>query len=332
MKDEVRQWNAFVSRSGGSFLQSYEWGEFQRAFGRRVMRASGEKKGWQVQAFLHELPFSQSYLYVPRGPLAAKGKKRPAAFKAALERLGSLARDAGAAFIKVEPDAEPDDVLAVLTDAGFAVSGKEMQPKRTIVLDVTPSEQKLQGIFKPKTRYNIRLAIRHRVTVRKGEGERDTAAFYTLLKSTSERSRFGLHNRRYYEQMLSSGVAELFIAEHAPRGEQGHHSAKEAVPVAAALVNFFGERATYLHGGSRYEERHLMAPYLLHWRIIREAKLKKCSEYDFWGIDEKRWPGVTRFKEGWGGVKVELSGAWDLAVKPFWYRAYHLGASLRKRT
>jgi lipid II:glycine glycyltransferase (peptidoglycan interpeptide bridge formation enzyme) len=68
-----------------------------------------------------------------------------------------------------------------------------------------------------------------------------------------------------------------------------------------------------------------MAPHLLHWEIIRQAKQLGYHFYDFWGIDEKKWPGLTRFKKGFGGKIIEYPGTFDLVFNKFWYQLYRLG-------
>ena len=67
-----------------------------------------------------------------------------------------------------------------------------------------------------------------------------------------------------------------------------------------------------------------MAPHFLQWRQILEAKKRGKNRYDFWGIDEKKWPGVTRFKRGFGGKEITYIGAWDLIYRPIWYKIYNL--------
>ena len=67
-----------------------------------------------------------------------------------------------------------------------------------------------------------------------------------------------------------------------------------------------------------------MAPYLLQWQQILEAKKRGCAEYDFWGINEKKWPGVTRFKKGFSGKEVGYPGAFDLIFQPIWYSLYKI--------
>ena len=68
----------------------------------------------------------------------------------------------------------------------------------------------------------------------------------------------------------------------------------------------------------------MMAPYYLHWELIKVAKKYGLNNYDFWGIDAKRDPGVTRFKLNWGGQTIEYPGSFDLPVSKFWYLVYKL--------
>ena len=46
------------------------------------------------------------------------------------------------------------------------------------------------------------------------------------------------------------------------------------------------------------------------------------------GIDAKKWPGVTRFKLGWGGDIKEYPGSFDLPVSKIWYLGYNLARKI----
>jgi lipid II:glycine glycyltransferase (peptidoglycan interpeptide bridge formation enzyme) len=61
----------------------------------------------------------------------------------------------------------------------------------------------------------------------------------------------------------------------------------------------------------------------LQWRQIQEAKRKGCRDYDFWGIDEKRWPGLTYFKKNFKGKESEYPKGKDLIFKGGWYFIYN---------
>jgi len=105
--------------------------------------------------------------------------------------------------------------------------------------------------------------------------------------------------------------------------------------LAGAIVVFYGDRATYLFGGSSEEMRNVMAPYKLHWEIMREAKKRGCKIYDLFGIapndDEKHpWAGVSRFKRAFGGEEFTALGSWDLIFSPIKYRLFKIGEKLRR--
>jgi lipid II:glycine glycyltransferase (peptidoglycan interpeptide bridge formation enzyme) len=104
----------------------------------------------------------------------------------------------------------------------------------------------------------------------------------------------------------------------------------EGRKIATALVSSFARKATYLHGASDNEYRQLMAPQLLQWEIIKTMKAEGANLYDFYGIDEQKWPGVTRFKQGFGGEERVYNGVYDLILRPVRYGFYRLLKSLRR--
>ena len=71
-----------------------------------------------------------------------------------------------------------------------------------------------------------------------------------------------------------------------------------------------------------------MAPYSLHWENIKYLKQNGLKYYDLWGADARKWPGVTRFKLGWGGDVKEYPGSFDIPVSKFWYFIYKLKQKL----
>lgn len=308
-------WNVDALRLGGGFLQSWQWGEFQRALGREVLRF--REDGAMAQMIRMRLPFGKSYWYCPRGPLGA---------------LPSLAEDAEmkkAMFLRVEPAASPG--------AG-AVKVRDVQPGQTLIVDLAPEREAIMAAMHEKWRYNIRLAERKGVRVYVA-GERDPGAlevFWGLLEETTERDKFRAHDKEYYRSMLEAlagdpakdggmrPVARLVFAEHDGR------------VLAANLMVYFGGTATYLHGASSRARRELMAPQLLHWTAMLDAKAWGYRAYDFWGVapegaENHPWAGVTRFKRGFGGTYVAYPGTYDLPIDRTWYRLYAFAQKARGR-
>jgi lipid II:glycine glycyltransferase (peptidoglycan interpeptide bridge formation enzyme) len=82
-----------------------------------------------------------------------------------------------------------------------------------------------------------------------------------------------------------------------------------------------------MHGMSRAVHRNKMPTYLLQWEAMKYAKAKGCTIYDLWGAPEvfdesdSMW-GVFRFKRGLGGEVLRTIGAYDLPIRPYYYKLY----------
>ena len=231
--------------------------------------------------------------------------------------LRTLAHQNKTIFVKAEPLA--DNIAQLLVGEGkFRKSKKEIQPAKTVVIDLGKAELDLLGIMHHKTRYNIKVAEKHGITV--GEST-DGEVFWQLMNETTKRDKFSSHPKNYYskllEQIHDGGIyTKLFIAKQSD------------TPLAAAMVLVYGDTGYYLHGASDHSQRQLMAPVKLHWEIIKYCKAQGLKKYDLWGIDSHKWPGVTRFKLGWGGQVIEHPGSFDLVFSRPWYWAYKLARKI----
>jgi lipid II:glycine glycyltransferase (peptidoglycan interpeptide bridge formation enzyme) len=207
----------------------------------------------------------------------------------------------------------------------------DVQPPDTVLLDLaspsgeTLSEDALLSAMKGKWRYNIGLARKKGVSVRTASRdylERDIDVFYRLYLETARRDKIAVHSREYYETLLNTDAdVRLYTAEH------------EGEAIACIVTLFFNGRATYLYGASSNVKRNLMAPYLLQWRAIVDAKNSGCVEYDFYGIppdDDETHPmhGLYRFKTGFGGRIVHRPGSIDAPLSPL-YPLYGAAETVR---
>jgi lipid II:glycine glycyltransferase (peptidoglycan interpeptide bridge formation enzyme) len=291
-----------------SFLQSNNWLDFQRALGRKVWQIEG------ISIIKHNLPIGKSYLYSPRLRLNFGGQAR---FEEFLSKIKEIAKKENAIFFKVEPSfakaSEGKFFFEELKKLGFKKS-KNIQPIKTLILDIAKSEQELLNQMHYKTRYNIGLAEKKRIEIKKDKNL--FKEFWRLIEETTKRDKFRPHPKEYYQKMLKISGIELFVAIY-----------KNKI-IAANIVLFYKNQAIYLHGASDYNYRNLMAPHLVQWEQIKEAKKRGCVEYDFWGIDEKKWPGVTRFKRGFGGKEVIYPGAYDLLFQLIWYKIYKIARKI----
>lgn len=308
-----------------SFLQTEEWFRFQELVGHKVFRFDdGEIKAGIIK---YNLPLGKSYLYIPHGPeiyfedIRGGLKNEIANF---VKYLKDVARQEGAIFIKMEPLS--DIVVELLYQKGFKKSSKQVQPQRTVVIDLDLPEEYLLGRMHQKTRYNINLSDKKGLKLEESD---DVETFWKLLRQTAKKDQFSTHSRAYYEKMLNffSGdgelQAKLFLVKYDNRY------------VGGAIVMIYHNSAYYLHGAMDREYKSLMVPYFMHWEIIKRLKATSyklqdtsCKFYDLWGIDAKKWPGVTRFKLGWGGEQKECPGSFDIPIYKFWYFVYNIARKL----
>jgi lipid II:glycine glycyltransferase (peptidoglycan interpeptide bridge formation enzyme) len=337
-------WDTFVAaHPQGHLLQTCAWGALKSRFGWSVERVAladsssvtGETVVASAQILYRRLPFGLGTLaYVPKGPLVDWEDTAQTAHL--FTALDQAIRARGALALTVEPEL-PDapEHAERLAHAGLTPGPTSFQPRRTLLVDLTPDEAGILAAMKSKTRYNIRLATRKGVTVRRGQAA-DVETFNQLMAVTGDRNRFGVHSPAYYRAAFElfdpGGRVALFLAEY-----QGQ-------PLAGLMAFVLGNSAWYFYGASSDTHRNLMAPYAVQWAAMRWAKAKGCSTYDLWGVPDEDeatledqftarsdglW-GVYRFKRGFGGQLARCVGAWDRVYHPLRYRLYRWALRWRK--
>jgi lipid II:glycine glycyltransferase (peptidoglycan interpeptide bridge formation enzyme) len=267
--------------------------------------------------------------YIPHGPLVDWDDEEQVSVL--LNQVDHAVYDERAGLLKMEPllwqrSVNPDEWRAICRRQECMPDTDTIQPPRTIVVDLTATEEEILARMKQKTRYNIRLSARKDVTVRQGTAA-DVAIFNQLVQVTGQRNTFGVHEPRYYEEafrLFSPDDVALWLAEY------------QGKPLAAIMVFVNGPRAAYLYGASSDEERQRMPTYAVQWAAMRWAKERGCESYDLWGVpdfaeDELEaqfsgrsdglW-GVYRFKRGFGGQLRRTVGTADRVYNKVVHRLY----------
>ena len=328
-------WNQFLSTHPHThLLQTGEWGELKSAFGWKPVRIVSGELGAQI--LFRKLPLGFTIGYIPKGPIG-KGNSE---FWLEIDKI---CKQKHAIFLKWEIDgweALEDDfffdrvsIMFYQQKAGLRESPHNIQPPRTLIVDIRGSEEEILARMKQKTRYNIRLAEKKGVTVRIWD---DVDTFHKIMLLTGERDKFGVHSKEYYKRAYDllhpKQMGELFLAEYNRK------------PLAALFVARNGKRAYYLYGASTEEERNRMPTYLLQWEAMKWAKSHGCEEYDLWGVPDEDeaaleatfetrhdglW-GVYRFKRGFGGELKRAVQAMDRVYHPLLYWAYLLSIGNRE--
>ncbi len=335
------EWDHFVDQHPRAhILQTSAWGALKSAYEWDCVRVALREGGDPAddapivagaQLLFKRLPLRLGTMaYLPMGAYVSDGSQWEALWSA----IDACARDHNAAFLKWEPGILEGGFPPAFEEWGFRESAQTIQPPRTILLDISQSDDEILAHMNQGTRRKIRQSLKN--DVRYYEGTRaDLAKFTALMHTTGTRNAFGVHEPAYYEQaydlFVPRGDAALILAEH------------DGDTLAGVLVFAKHYTTWYLYGASSDHKRNLMASYGVQWSAIQWAKRRGCDTYDFWGIPDEDadtleaefeqrsdglW-GVYGFKRGWGGHIVRSEGAWDRVYNPLIYGGYQLAVTLR---
>jgi peptidoglycan pentaglycine glycine transferase (the first glycine) len=307
-------WDAAIAaaaREGGMahapLMQSWAYGDVQAEEGWRPERV--ELSGGRALVLLAGRGPTR-WAYVPRGPVPAT--------TAATEELATWARAENLARLRLEPEA-PAALAEDLRAQGFQPA-PSLQPPHTMIVRLSEDEDAMLASFKPKHRYNIRLAERKGVVV---EEAGDAAELVRLGAQTAERQNFTAYSADAYDRRLRQlDWCRVYVARH------------DGAALAAIMVARFDGRAYYLFGGSSKEGQNLMPAYAVQWAAMRAAARDGCAEYDLWGVppDEDPahpWRGLWQFKSGFNGELIAYAGAWDLVLSPAGVRVLEAGEAAK---
>jgi lipid II:glycine glycyltransferase (peptidoglycan interpeptide bridge formation enzyme) len=318
--DEVERWDELVQANptGGDILQSRTWAEF---------KASWE---WQPHYYVAELdeekiavvflarpiPGLGELWYAPKGP----GVRDPGAL---VQMFEDRAVFGDAFLVQVEPEVGAGIDLTGWCDAGLRRAPANIQPTwATIFVDLRPDEDELLASFKRGARYNIRLAERRGVAVRRVEvDDQSMAIMYRLMAETQARAGFMLRPRSYCESywrlLHDRGQGELFLAY---LGDE---------VVAGVFATHLGKRGWYKDGGSTRVHSSLKAPYLLQWEVMRWLKRRGVETYDLYAVppggrSEPEHPlyGLYMFKSRFREEVTVFVGTWELPLRTLEVRVW----------
>jgi peptidoglycan pentaglycine glycine transferase (the first glycine) len=331
---ERTQWNDLVSGARTGYItQLWEWGQLSHLGTMHQLAVAGGDGSYQAAMLMIEVteasvPFlGRPYLYAPRGPVC--DDPHSPALARLLQAAADLARQRGCFMLKVEPQA-PDgdsDWLAALERLGLKRNPYANHPRRSWMVDITPTEQELLANMKTTWRYNINRGQR-RLIAREGHGPDDRAIFYRIYHETAERDHFFVYPQSHYDQMIdlfeAKGDAVLFLAEY------------EGVPIAAQVVMTCGAVATSMFSASSNLHRNQRPNHLLQWTAIRWAKAHGCTIYDFRAIAEILEPtqelyGLYAYKHGFGGYSFLSLETHDAVYQPAIYWAYRQALQVKRR-
>lgn len=312
-------------------LQAFEWGEFREKTGVKVIR------GKDFQLTIHKIPHTNFNIgYLPKGNVPDKKF---------IEELRKIGKDNNCIFIQLEPNVPLSMVngKSSMVNNNLVPAAHPLFTKYTFQLDLTKSEEELLKNLHSKTRYNIRVALKHGVEIVEDNSDKAFQEYLKLTQETTKRQKFYAHTRKYHELMW--GTLKMVNGKSMVNGKWKMKNdkltahlllAKYKKEILAAWILFtFKDTLYYPYGASSDTHRETMASNLIMWEAIKFGKKIGLKKFDMWGAlgsdpnPKDSWYGFHKFKQGYGAELVEFIGSYDLVINPILYNLYKVADKIR---
>ncbi len=178
------------------------------------------------------------------------------------------------------------------------------------------------------TRYLIRKAQKEGVIVQECTHPKEVKTLYRLQMEAVKRHKFVPFSKEFFTKLLKAFMPNqniiLLKASYKKKTQ------------ALAMFMLYGKEVTYHYSGSSFKHPKIPSSYAMLWEAIKMAKEKNFKLFNFWGIAPEgvknhRFSGVTTFKQGFGGFRVNYIHAHDLPINPLYLSTYLFGL-IRKKT
>jgi len=262
------EWENFLSQcEEKTFLNSWNWGEFQKRIGEKIWRLGVyDNDNLMAVALVVKVKAKRgTFIFVPHGPnIKIQNPKSKIQndnlkfkiFNSLLTSLKKLAIQENASFIRIAPIFERNEENEkIFRELGFRTAPTHMHPEVTWELNIAPLEEELLAGMRKTTRYLIRQAQKNKeIEIEQSKDIKDVDIFYNLHRETVERHHFTPFSLEYIKNEFESFALdnEISIFQGYYRGEL----------VASAIIVFWQGNAYYHHGATSMKYPKIPVAYL----------------------------------------------------------------------
>lgn len=320
VKSKIDWENFVLKQNPQSFLHSWNWGQVNELLGYKPIRIGFYQKEVLKGVSLMILQKAKRgpHFLIPGGPLIDwKNKDLVEVF---LKATRDIAIREKVWFVRVRPEIlDTYEARQSFKSLGFISAPMHLHAEQTWVLNIDKDKEDLLKGMRKSTRYLVRKSLNSGLTFHESQDPKDISFLKDLQEETVERHKFvGFSEKIFSSQLATFGKnneARLFLVK------------KQKKVLVAAIIIFYGGAAYYHHSASSFESRRTPASYFLQWKVIEKAQIRGCKYYNFWGIapndDPKhRFAGVTLFKKGFGGERIDWLHAQDLPVSNLYWLTF----------
>lgn len=328
--ESKEQWDSYVSLlEEANFLQSWDFYEFHKARGKKVVRKlvlDGSKiiGAW---AGVVETARRGTYMAIAGGPLIDWTNSK--LVKTVFNDIKEEGIKAGCVFVRVRPQLElSDKSLKIMKDLGLKKAPMYLSVEYAGILDLKKSEEEILAGASQGFRRKLRKAEKNEIEITASDNDTEIEDFCKLEKLHAERQKYVAFSsdflKKQFEAFKKGGEVLIYTAK------------KDGEILAQNFMIFYGPEASYHYGVSSQLGTKYSAAPLLHLAAMEEARKRGCIRYNLWGIvgtDEisHRFYGVSEFKRSFGCEELKYTPAHDMILKPSKYKLTLMVEKVRKK-
>lgn len=315
-------WDSFIIKSDFefySFLQSWEWWEFQELSWKKIIRYGIYKDITLVWVFLLIKIKAKraSYYFIPHWPLIRWDYFD--IFKAIIEDLKVLATLEWMSFIRINSAVRNTiENKKQFKKLWFNNAPMHEHAEDTHLLDLSKSEEELLNNIKKKDRYYINRAIKEWVEIKINNSIEHIEQLIQMHQNHAKR----INGKKTYSAFSSEFIKNLYkVFWNAISTISASYNWKTE---SILMTIKFWNTCVYYIAASDIMNPKFSPNYLCQWEAILKAKRDWCTLYNFWWVspdDNPKHPiaWVSQFKRKFAGYDYSLLHAQDLVLSPIYY-------------
>jgi len=247
--------------------------------------------GWSVDVVRGVYCYSRRFPFMP---LSVTKIQRPQK-RLSYDEVKTIVKKNRSILVYLEPVSNDD--VDYYEKNGFKTASSPMLPTKTIIIDLTLSQQKLLNLMHSKTRYNIgyEKAKKHTYSI-----SNDSDSFAEMWQKEAKKRGMFISLKREIKALCKSfgDNAEMLMAY------------RNTTLLGGVLLIHSKKVSYYMYAFSTDQGKKDFAPTGLVWQSLLRSKMRGSTSFDFEGVYDKRaplpaWKGFTRFKSGFGGKEIE---------------------------
>ena len=328
--DEQKKWDDFVtSREEANFLQSWDFYEFHKSRGKKIVRRAvlDDEKIVAVYAGVVENAKRGTYLAIAGGPLMDFGNKK--LVKEVFDDIRKMGEENKCAFVRVRPQLPlSDKSINLMRELGLRKAPMYLSVEYAGILDLKKSDEEILAGASQGFRRKLRKAEKIDIEITADAEEKSIKDFCKLEKKHAERQKYVAFSESFLKKQFEAFKKNNEILIYTAK--------KDGEILAQNFIIFYGPEASYHYGVSSELGTKYSAAPLLHLMAIDEARRRGCVRYNLWGIvgteeTSHRFYGVSEFKRSFGCEELKYTPAHDMVLNPLKYQITKIVETARKK-